>query len=185
MISIWYQHDINMISIWYQYNININITLDPQVDIFLSRDLDSAITSREVGAVEEWLKSEKTLHVMRDHPLHSEPMLGGLWGARLAKNRSAWKSIWGAIMDDPLSRSGRTSYGPDQTLLRRHVWGKLVGGVMQHDSYHCNRWPEGSLGFPSQRSNSSDNFVGGYRNGKAVWIECPQRCRRQEKWTFC
>ena len=42
-------------------------TLDPQVDIFLSRDLDSAITVREVEAVEEWLESEKMLHVMRDH----------------------------------------------------------------------------------------------------------------------
>ena len=126
-------------------------TLDPQVDFFLSRDLDSAVTLREVEAVEEWLQSEKTLHVMRDHPFHSEPMLGGLWGARLTKSRGAWKSIWTAITNDLLSGSSRTSYGPDQTLLRRHVWGKLLGGVMQHDSYHCSRWPEGSLGFPSHR----------------------------------
>ena len=160
-------------------------TLDPQVDFFLSRDLDSAVTLREVEAVEEWLQSEKTLHVMRDHPFHSEPMLGGLWGARLTKSRGAWKSIWTAIMNDPLSGSSRTSYGPDQTLLRRHVWGKLLGGVMQHDSYHCSRWPEGSLGFPSHRRNSSDNFVGGYRGGKPVWIECPQKCRREETWRFC
>ena len=160
-------------------------TLDPQVDIFLSRDLDSAITSREVEAVEEWLNSEKTLHVMRDHRLHSQPMLGGLWAARLTESRSGWKSIWADIMDDPLSRSSRTSNGPDQTLLRRHVWGKLPGGVMQHDSYHCAQWPNGSLGFPSQRPNSSDNFVGGYRDGKPVWIECPLECRRKKKWTFC
>ena len=49
-------------------------TLDPMVDIFLSRDLDSAVTVRELEAVDEWLKSERALHVMRDHPFHKEPM---------------------------------------------------------------------------------------------------------------
>ena len=88
-------------------------TLDPQVEIFMSRDLDSPIKPREVEAVEEWVKSEKALHVMRDHPAHGVPMLGGLWGARLTENRSAWKSIWTAIMGDPLSLSTRGSKGPD------------------------------------------------------------------------
>ena len=49
----------------------------PQVDLFMSRDLDSAPTQREADAVEEWLRSGKTLHVMRDHPSHTFPMLGG------------------------------------------------------------------------------------------------------------
>ena len=160
-------------------------TLDTQVELFMSRDLDSPIKPREVEAVDEWVKSEKALHVMRDHPAHGVPILGGLWGARLTKNRSAWKSIWTAIMGDPLSLSTRGSKGPDQSLLRRHVWGKLDGGVVQHDSYFCDQWPEGSIGFPSQRPNSTENFVGGYRNGKPVWRECPKKCRRQETWKFC
>ena len=54
-------------------------TLDTQVEIFMSRDLDSPIKPREVEAVDEWVKSEKALHVMRDHPAHGVPMLGGLW----------------------------------------------------------------------------------------------------------
>ena len=58
-------------------------TLDPQVDILLSRDLDSRISQREVDAVTEWLESEKPVHVMRDHPGHDTPMLGGMWGTRL------------------------------------------------------------------------------------------------------
>ena len=49
----------------------------PQVDLFMSRDLDSAPTQREADAVQEWLRSGKTLHVMRDHPSHTFPMLGG------------------------------------------------------------------------------------------------------------
>lgn len=36
----------------------------------MSRDSDSAITSREEEAVGEWLASNKSFHIMRDHPAH-------------------------------------------------------------------------------------------------------------------
>ena len=51
--------------------------LDDRVDIFMSRDTDSVILPREVAAVHEWLESNQTFHVMRDHPNHCVPMLGG------------------------------------------------------------------------------------------------------------
>lgn len=53
---------------------------DPLVDIFIVRDVDSRINSREALAVEEWIKSGKRLHVMRDHPHHYYKILGGMWG---------------------------------------------------------------------------------------------------------
>ncbi|RXG55008.1 hypothetical protein Avbf_17536 [Armadillidium vulgare] len=41
---------------------------DDQVDVMLSRDLDSEILKREYDAVSEWLNStNKSLHIMRDH----------------------------------------------------------------------------------------------------------------------
>tara|TARA_Y100000310_G_C20497474_1_gene722276 strand:+ start:75 stop:947 length:873 start_codon:yes stop_codon:yes gene_type:complete len=55
---------------------------DPDVDIMISRDVDCRLTEREVAAVDEWLESEKILHIMRDHPMHSEPMMGGMWGCK-------------------------------------------------------------------------------------------------------
>ena len=59
-------------------------TLDPQVSIFISRDLDSRITAREVAAVAEWLGSPggEAVHCMRDHPQHYMPIMAGMWGAR-------------------------------------------------------------------------------------------------------
>ena len=53
---------------------------DLDVDIFLSRDCDSRISEREVNAVNEWLESDKDFHIMRDHPYHTVPILGGMWG---------------------------------------------------------------------------------------------------------
>ena len=57
--------------------------LDLQVDIMMSRDLDSIINKRESAAVAEWIQSSHSLHVIRDHPLHVKEILGGLFGIKL------------------------------------------------------------------------------------------------------
>ena len=44
--------------------------LDPMVDLFMSRDADSFIFEREIVAVQEWLNSTATFHIMRDHQRH-------------------------------------------------------------------------------------------------------------------
>ena len=164
-------------------------TLDSQVDVFISRDLDSVLKPREVDATEEWLQSGKSLHVMQDHPFHDVPMLGGLWGTKLTGSRrewgDVWKDIWTAIIADPLSKSSRADKGPDQTLLGRHVWGQVPGGVVQHDSYYCSKYPDGSTGFPSQRPNSTGNVAGSEPNRKQDNIECPTQCRKKQSWKFC
>lgn len=53
------------------------VMLDPQVDVFLSRDVDSIIWPREVYAVREWLQSNFTFHLMRDHTAHGSIILAG------------------------------------------------------------------------------------------------------------
>ena len=35
---------------------------------------------RERDAVNEWLRSNKTFHLMRDHPWHGSEILAGMWG---------------------------------------------------------------------------------------------------------
>lgn len=51
------------------------VMVDPLVDRFLSRDIDSDIIPREAAAVRQWLKSNYTFHVMRDHPSNSDIVL--------------------------------------------------------------------------------------------------------------
>lgn len=55
---------------------------DPNVDIMISRDCDSRITQREVDAVLQWVSSNAMFHIMRDHPWHNAPILGGMWGVK-------------------------------------------------------------------------------------------------------
>ena len=51
--------------------------LDPLVDRLMSRDADSPLLPREVDAVRQWIASNRTFHIMRDHVGHCVPMLGG------------------------------------------------------------------------------------------------------------
>ena len=70
-----------------------------QVDLFLSRDLDSRISPREVSAVTEFLSDPRAnFHVMRDHPAHVTYIMGGLWGVKVHRARNellrAFKKIF-------------------------------------------------------------------------------------------
>ena len=53
------------------------VALDADVDVFVSRDIDSLILRREVDAVNEWLRSNFTFHLMRDSIHHDIIMLAG------------------------------------------------------------------------------------------------------------
>ena len=59
------------------------LTTSTQVDLFLSRDLDSRFSEREQEAVYEWVNGEKIFHIIRDHPEHGTSILGGTWGCKL------------------------------------------------------------------------------------------------------
>ena len=53
---------------------------NPNNNIYMSRDTDCRLSKRELSCIEDWLQSEKTLHIIRDHPYHTTEILGGLWG---------------------------------------------------------------------------------------------------------
>ena len=74
--------DVCLVESMYDYARYLPL-LDPTVEVMVSRDLDSRITAREQAAVEDWLKTDLTFHVMRDNPHHGTEILGGMWGARL------------------------------------------------------------------------------------------------------
>ena len=109
------------------------------MDTFVSRDLDSIFTLREQAAVEEWFKSNKVLHIMRDHPAQNEVILGGLWGTKLpnGKIRSHWKESWIGAFNDKLLWARKDSYGHDQHFLLTYIIQKFL----QKTSYNHNSYP--------------------------------------------
>ena len=97
--------------------------------VVLVRDADSRFTRRERLAVEEWLRSDKDFHIMRDHSWHNDVMLAGMWGARRRAGHK-FKACFDAY---PRANSRR---GIDQAFLKKHVYPILQTEAFIHSRYH-------------------------------------------------
>lgn len=91
------------------------------------RDCDSRIDEREYVAIKEWVESRKDLHIIRDHPMHDAPILGGLWGVRPS-------SIFD-LTEIFLTYKPKGYYGEDQEFLANSVYRKLKRNSIVHDSF--------------------------------------------------
>ena len=172
-------------------------SLDPQVDIFLSRDLDSRFGDRELAAVQEWLHSDYAFHFMRDHPLHNVTVLGSTWGSKLTNTqiRSNWREAWKKGIKDDILWAPRQSWGPDQKFLDKYVWPWAKANCISHDSFYCEFYPN-TRAFPTQRLYESMNFLSSritsngthwWPGDRLLWRECPEKCRppHHPNWKHC
>lgn len=55
---------------------------EKDVEVMISRDVDSRLSKKEQIIVNDWLKSDKDFHIIRDSPGHKKSIHGGLFGAR-------------------------------------------------------------------------------------------------------
>lgn len=110
------------------------VMMDPLVDRFLSRDIDSDIIPREVAAVRQWLNSPNhTFHVMRDHPSHGGFMLAGLWGAKSVRRRDLIRRLGRVLL---WSGQDDQSYQTDQNRLDLIVWPFATFDVVRTNRKH-------------------------------------------------
>ncbi|GMI57451.1 hypothetical protein ScalyP_jg5120 [Parmales sp. scaly parma] len=167
-------------------------TVDPNVDRFIIRDADSRLNSRERFAVQKWIESGKSLHVMRDHPNHDYAVNAGMWGG---VRGVVTKELLEKTMGD-LESTGRSEYGDDQRFLRDVVYGlwknDAKDDVSQHDSYSCGRW--GADPFPTKRSSNLQHVgqvFDGENRPRMGDITCcmtrkksPDGCRLENAWEW-
>lgn len=123
----------------------------PDCEYVIFRDGDSRLSIREKMAVDEWIESGKTIHVMRDHPAHQIPygnntlgILGGMWGIK-GNTIPMKQSI------ENFSKNKTMGYGIDQTFL------KTIYNVFQDDRCTHDDFFE-EKPFPIQRKNG--RFIG-------------------------
>lgn len=123
----------------------------PDCEYVIFRDGDSRLSIREKMAVDEWIESGKTIHVMRDHPAHQIPygnntlgILGGMWGIK-GNTIPMKESI------ENFSKNRTMGYGIDQTFL------KTIYNVFQNDRCTHDDFFE-KKPFPIKRENG--RFIG-------------------------
>ena len=64
--------------------------IDNNFDIVLFRDADSLIYQRERDLVKLFEDSNKSYHIIRDHPHHTMKILAGMWGAKKTTPEMEW-----------------------------------------------------------------------------------------------
>jgi hypothetical protein len=114
---------------------------DSDVEFAIFRDADSRLGARERAAVDAWIASGRGTHVMRDHPMHDVPILGGMWGVR------------GGVLADMAARVAAETRAPrrpvalqiDQEFLAADIAPIVRHDWTEHDEYFA-RMP-----FPTRR----------------------------------
>jgi hypothetical protein len=123
------------------------------IDYIAIRDTDSRISPREVHAMLDWLDSGADVHIMRDHPYHNAPIMGGMWGIKGRKYKS--------LMDDINDFKPTSKKGQDQEFLKNYLYCKIEKGQLSakvHDPFFEKK------PFPAQSKRGKENkgvdFIG-------------------------
>lgn len=129
------------------------------VERVIFRDADSIINPKEAAAVEAWIQSGKTAHMMHDHPHHcSMPVMGGMWGCRgnMVPHMTAEWMRWMSSMKRRVA---------DMSILSTYIYPHIKDSVMRHSSQPL-QWPYEP--FPPFK-DKFDGFIGQQHDNSPEW----------------
>jgi hypothetical protein len=150
---------------WYRMGQRLRVLDDPLVDVFLQRDLDSALSPRDAISVSVWLTTAVPFLAMHDHPFHTALLMGGLWGGRRKSAQEIFPDKTALDLLDELLRNPDTSVGDDQDLLQQFVWPRIASSTLVFDSVQATCRHDGKLCNPFPiMPVTTENFLGGPGN---------------------
>lgn len=119
---------------------------DNTVDVMISRDCDSRLSVRDKAAVDEWLKSDKKFHILRDCCQHGWPICAGMWGAR----DGIVSNMIDLILNYPKHLNKDRTI--DQKFLAQIIYPRITEAAYVHDDWFpCTYTHENKHPFPIQR----------------------------------
>jgi hypothetical protein len=137
---------------------------DRSVGRFLVRDCDARLSLPEADLVRQWIESGYPFHVVRDHVLHNELMIGCTWAGRTDCGIDIVDLMRRYFTEGPNAK-----YGHDQRMLGRMLWPLIRSRSLVHDKYyHLEGVHEAKLPDPNS------HFGAGHQNIAAVLKEVEQ-----------
>ena len=95
------------------------------------RDADSRLLLKDKIAVDEWLKSDKSFHLMRDHKLNGL-FMAGMWGMKRNKLIINNKK---KLLNDFWKFYRLEKWGVDQMYLRKSLYPIIKNDIITHTNY--------------------------------------------------
>jgi hypothetical protein len=106
---------------------------ETDAEYVIFRDTDSRLSIREKIAVDQWIESGKTLHIMKDHPNHNGfPILAGMWGL----NKQKFNNNINNMLN---SYNNIESYHYDQIFLANYIWNLYSNDCLIHDDFYFGK----------------------------------------------
>jgi hypothetical protein len=134
---------------------------DPTVGRFLVRDCDARLSVPEADLVQQWIDSAYPFHVVRDHVLHNELMIGCMWAGRTDCGIDIVELMRRYFTQGPTAK-----YGHDQRMLGLMLWPLIRSRCLVHDKYYHLDGVH-AAGLPDPKSH----FGAGHQNINAVLDE--------------
>lgn len=112
-----------------------SIMADSSVDRFIVRDTDSRLNIREKYCVDEWIQSNKALHIIRDHKHHNHRIMGGMWGS---VNKYTMQIPYNKLYNSFISKHKDWPKLKmlDQKFLAEVIYPRLKDNICVHDNRH-------------------------------------------------
>ena len=134
---------------------------DPAVGRFLVRDCDARLSAAEADLVRQWIESDYPFHVVRDHVLHNELMIGCTWAGRTDCGIDIVELMRRYFTFGPTAK-----YGHDQRMLGLMLWPLIRSRSLVHDKYYRLEGVD-TVPLPDPKSH----FGAGHQNLNAVLAE--------------
>ena len=134
---------------------------DPGVGRFLVRDCDARLSMAEANLVWQWIASGYPFHVVRDHVLHNELMIGCTWAGRADCGIDIV-----ALMQRYFAHGPTAKYGHDQRMLGLMVWPLIRNHCLVHDKHYQLAGVK-----TVQLRDPKTHFGAGHQNAAAVLAE--------------
>ena len=128
---------------------------EPGVDVMFVRDADSRVHWKDRWAIQQFLKEDLVLHIIRDHKEHTSPILGGLWGLRKVPGFSVRQAYENYTEDKELGHR----WAHDQNFLADVIYPKFLSQSMVHFS-HKRIFKGENFVFPFPFEWSNDIYCG-------------------------
>jgi len=110
---------------------------DPDCTLMFVRDADSRPHARDLACMEDFIQSDKLLHIIRDHYWHRIIHIpGGLWGIRkiaLNERMSVKIDRWLKSKRTLIPTNSQTVKNDDQLFLKKAIYPVLKSRAMIHD----------------------------------------------------
>jgi hypothetical protein len=139
---------------------------EPDVNVMFVRDADSRMGWKDRWAIREFLASSAGAHVIRDNPMHTAPIPGGLWGMRTQPGLSIR-----ALYEAYPKKGVEDRWKSDQNFLADVLYPKVYRTLLVHFGAGSYKAYEDVVFFPF--SWDEDSYCGRIW-GAARYIDVPE-----------